>query len=390
MLKASVSSFFRSTNPIVYNSIACFGANTFYKKDLNIELTKNKKQKPVFDSSLKFGTATSDHMLEIDWSAGKGWEKPKIVPYHSFQMDPCNSTLHYAIECFEGFKAFVDPNGKTRLFRADKNMERFRSSSARLGLPDFNGTELLDCIKELIRVDRDWIPAKPGFSCYIRPTHISMTDVLGVRSADKSKIFVVLCPVGPYFQDGFKPLRIFTENYHSRAFPGGAGHYKLGANYAPSIVVSKEAEKKGYHQVLWLTNKQITEIGASNFFFYWVNEHGEKELVTCPTDGLALPGVVRDSVLNLARDMKRFKVSERYVTIDEFIKGIKEQRMLEAFGAGTAVTIGPVSLLHFDGVDYQIPIDPKYQAGTLTKELSDTIHNIQYGYIQHPWSILVD
>jgi len=226
---------------------------------------------------------------------------------------------------------------------------------------------------------------------YIRPTAISMTNLLGVRASDKSKIFVVLSPCGPYFAEGFKPLKIYAENKYVRAFYGGSGHFKLGSNYAPSIMVSSMVEKKGYHQVLWLTDNKITEIGASNFFFFWINEKGEKELVTAPIDGLVLPGVTRDSVLEICREMRKFKVSERYVDIVDFCKAAKENRILEAFGAGTAVTVGPVELLHYDGVDYKIPIDPVTLAGPLTRELNDRIKAIQYGKIsKHPWNYVVE
>mmetsp|Transcript_20393 Transcript_20393/g.17711 ORF Transcript_20393/g.17711 Transcript_20393/m.17711 type:complete len:408 (-) Transcript_20393:871-2094(-) len=367
-----------------------FSHSTFYAKNLSVELSKNKKTKPAYDNTLKFGVATTDHIMLADYDQQNGWEDPKIIPYAPFQIDPCNATLHYAIECFEGMKAFYGVDGQIRLFRPEKNMERMRSSMRRLNLPDFEGNELLACIKELIKVDKDWMPKEEGFSMYIRPTGMSMTNLLGVRASDKARVFTVLSPVGPYFSDGFKPLKIYAEKRNVRAFPGGVGHYKLGSNYGPTIAVSTEVEKKGYHQVLWLTDDKITEIGASNFCFLWYNEDGEKEFVTAPLDGLVLPGVTRDSVLTLAREKNQFKVSERHTTIHEFVKALKEKRVIEAFGCGTAVTVGPLHCLHYDGKDYEIPINKELNAGEFTKELSENLKNIMYGRTKHQWSVPID
>lgn len=367
-----------------------FASSTFYRKDLVIETTKNPKPLPKFDSSLKFGHVSSDHLFEADWNLQSGWGTPKINPYRAFQIDPLNSTLHYAIQCFEGLKAFYGVDKKIRLFRPERNMKRFKGSCNRIALPDFDDNELLKCLIEYVKVEKRWVPNVPDFSLYLRPTAISMTDALGVRSPDHSKIYILSTPVGPYFPSGFKPIRLFAEKQHIRAFPGGYGQYKLGANYGPTIMVSKEAEKRGFHQILWLTDNKITEIGASNIFFFIKNENGEKELVTAPIDGLSLPGVVRDSVLGLAREMNQFKVSERYLDIHEFVKMVKEKRIIEAFGAGTAMTLAPVELIHYDEVDYQIPVDPVHQAGDLTRTLLKKIKDIQYGVTPHPWGVVVE
>jgi len=371
------------------NSLRCFSSTTFHKKDLVIEPTKTPKTLPQFDASLKFGHCPSDHLFEVDWNSKDGWGTPKISAYRNFEIDPLNSTLHYAIQCFEGLKAFHGVDGKVRLFRPERNMKRFKSSCSRIALPEFEESELLECLKEYVRVDRRWVPTVPDFSLYLRPTAISMTDALGVRQPESSKIYILGTPVGPYFPSGFKPIRLYAEKQFIRAFPGGYGQYKLGANYGPTIMVSREAEKKGFHQILWLTDNKITEIGASNIFFYLKNDDGELELVTAPIDGLSLPGVVRDSILTLAREMGEFKVSERYLNIEDFIRLSKEKRILEAFGAGTAMTIAPVELIHYDEVDYKIPVDPKHNAGELTRRLLQKVKDIQYGVNPHPWGVVI-
>eukprot|EP01016_Furgasonia_blochmanni_P045668 TRINITY_DN6479_c0_g1_i2.p1 TRINITY_DN6479_c0_g1~~TRINITY_DN6479_c0_g1_i2.p1 ORF type:complete len:332 (+),score=96.43 TRINITY_DN6479_c0_g1_i2:98-997(+) len=276
-----------------------------------------------------------------------------------------------------------------RLFRPEMNMARFKKSCYRLCLPDFDGGELLECIKEHIRIDSQWVPDKDGFSLYVRPTAISMTEVLGVRAPDKARIFVVLCPVGPYYPSGFKPVSLYCDKDNIRSFPKGFGHYKLGANYGPTLRITRDVEKKGYAQCLWLGGDHIAEVGTSNIFFLWMNEQGEKELITPELDGTILPGVVRDTVLQVTRGWNKFKVTERKVTIQELVKALSEKRVLEAFGAGTAVTVGPIEDIHYDGVDYKIPIDPKINCGPVTKEIADFVADIQYGRKEHPWSTLL-
>jgi len=287
-------------------------------------------------------------------------------------------------------KAFIDPKGKIRMFRPDRNAERMRTSCERISLPDFEAKEMVEGIKKLLIVDKSWIPNKPGFSMYIRPTAISMTDVLGVRAPEDSLLFVVLSPVGPYYPTGFTPISLYTDQNIVRAYQGGSGHYKIGANYGPTIKISREAELKGYNQILWLTGDLVTEVGTSNIFFFWKNEQGEDELITAPLEGLVLPGIVRDSVLQLARGLNRFKVTERNFTIHEVTKAIKQGRLYEAFGAGTAATVSPIKSIFYDNVDYQVPIDEKVKAGKLAKQFNDMLLDIQYGKVDHPWSVVVD
>ena len=237
---------------------------------------------------------------------------------------------------FEGMKAYVDKDGGVRLFRPDKNMERMNTSCSRLFLPEFDGEALTECIKELIRVDRDWIPEGDGFSLYIRPTAVSTHPYLGVCAAESSKIFVILSPVGPYYPEGFAPVKLFADNSNVRAWPGGIGYTKSGGNYAPSIGPQTDAAAKGYSQVLWLfgDDDQVTEVGTMNMFTLWINEDGEKELITAPLDdGTILPGVTRDSILELTRGWGEFKVTERNFNMAELTKALDEGRVIESFAA---------------------------------------------------------
>lgn len=361
-----------------------------------LEITRAAASAPrVPKEQLLFGKTFTDHMLEIDWTKDGGWAAPKISPMGALDLHPAASSLHYGLQCFEGMKAYVDGDGGVRLFRPDKNMERMNTSCARLFLPAFDGEALTECIKELIKVDRDWIPEGDGFSLYIRPTAISTHPYLGVCAAEASKIFVILSPVGPYYPEGFAPVKLFADNSNVRAWPGGIGYTKSGGNYAPSIGPQTDAAKKGYSQVLWLfgDDDQVTEVGTMNMFTLWINEDGEKELITAPLDdGTILPGVTRDSILELTRGWGEFKVTERNFNMAELTKALDEGRVIESFGCGTAAVVSPIELIAYKGKEYQVPLsatNPGQPAGDLTQRVWDQITEIQYGKVEHEWSVKV-
>lgn len=353
---------------------------------LTKEHTTCPKPKPAKEG-LVFGKTFSDHMLEVDWDAKDGWGVPRIVPFHNLELSPAASVFHYAIECFEGMKAFRGPDGRPRMFRPELNMARMNRSGQRVGLPAIDPEGLLACIKELVLYDQDWIPEGEGYSLYIRPTYISTHPAVGVTLPQNAKIFVILSPVGPYYATGWKPVKLLcNEGEYCRAWPGGSGCYKVGGNYAITLVPQKEAAQKGYNQVLWLFNDNVTEVGTMNFFVLWINEQGEKELVTSPlvTD-MILPGVTRGSALELARGWGEFKVTERDYTMTEVAKAIDEGRLLEAFGTGTAAVVSPVCCINYKGKEYHIPGDG---IGPVTKRVYDEIEGISYGkpeFAGHPW-----
>jgi branched-chain amino acid aminotransferase len=198
--------------------------------------------------------------------------------------------------------------------------------------------------------------------------------------------------VGPYYPEGFKPVTLYANNKYVRAWPGGTGDTKLAGNYAPTILPQAEAAKKGYTQVLWLygEEEQVTEVGTMNIFFLIKNKDGEKELITPTLDGTILPGVTRDSVLNLARSYKEFKVTEKVFYMDEIVEALNEKRVLECFGCGTAAIVTPVKKIHYNGVDYNVPINEAINAGELTRKVWQNIVDIQYGRKPSPWSVIVE
>ncbi|EGC39193.1 branched-chain amino acid aminotransferase [Dictyostelium purpureum] len=358
--------------------------------ELIIEKTKTPLPKITDKSKLVFGKQFSDHMIEVPWTAENGWGAPKISGYHNLSIPPSASVFHYALECFEGMKAYKDEKGQIRLFRPMENMKRFENSAKRICLPTFDKEAVVELIKKLVTIDKDWIPEGKGYSLYLRPTLIATQNSLGVGASNSALMFVIASPVGPYYPEGFKPVRLIADDQYVRAWAGGSGAFKLGSNYAPTIFPQIEAAKKGYSQVLWLLNDYVTEVGTMNMFVLWKNNDGELELITPPLhDGTILPGITRDSILSLARQWGEFKVSEKNFTMSELAKAIKEGRVKEAFGAGTAAIVSPIKSISYKGEEYPIPIDESIQCGQLTKRVSDKILAIQYGEVESDWSVVV-
>ncbi|KAM9672447.1 branched-chain-amino-acid aminotransferase, cytosolic isoform 3-T3 [Trichechus inunguis] len=346
---------------------------TFKAKDLIITPTTILKEKPD-PNGLVFGTVFTNHMLTVEWSSEFGWERPHIKPFQNLSLHPGSSVLHYAVELFEGLKAFRGVDNKIRLFRPNLNMDRMYQSAVRATLPVFDKEELLECIQQLVKLDQEWVPYSTSASLYIRPTFIGTEPSLGVKKPTKALLFVILSPVGPYFSSGtFNPVSLWA-------------HPK---NYGSSLFAQCEAMDNGCQQVLWLygENNQITEVGTMNLFLYWINEDGEEELATPPLDGIILPGVTRQSILDLARKWGEFKVSERYLTMDDLTTALEGSRVREMFGSGTACVVCPVSDILYKGETIHIPTmenGPK-----LASRILDKLNNIQYGREESDWTIIV-
>jgi len=328
-------------------------------------------------------------MFSVEWRKETGWDTPTIKPYQNLSLEPSAQVFHYGLEAFEGMKAFKDSKNQIRLFRPRDNMERFYSSAERLALPTFDKDEMFKCLSKTVLTDKDWVPDVKGYSLYIRPTIISTARNLGVSPPTKALLYIILSPVGPYYRTGFKPVSLYVTDSYVRAWPGGTGRYKVGCNYAPTIKALLEAEEKGHNQVLWTTNGKVSEVGTMNFFLFWVNKNGEKELITPPLeDGIILPGVIRQCTLDLTRKWGEFKVAEANFTIDEVARAIKENRVIEAFGTGTAAVISPIKGIEYNGEFYKIPV-VLGNLGELSQRLCDTITAIQYGDLKHEWSVVI-
>uniref|UniRef100_A0A5F9CJ60 Branched-chain-amino-acid aminotransferase n=2 Tax=Oryctolagus cuniculus TaxID=9986 RepID=A0A5F9CJ60_RABIT len=364
-------------------------AKTFQAKDLIITPATILKEKPD-PSGLLFGSVFTDHMLTVEWSSEGGWEKPHIKPFQNLSLHPGSSALHYGVELFEGLKAFRGVDNKIRLFRPNLNMDRMLRSAVRTTLPGFDKEELLECIQQLVKLDQEWVPYSTSASLYIRPAFIGTEASLGVKKPTKALLFVILSPVGPYFSSGaFNPVSLWANPKYVRAWEGGTGAYKMGGNYGASLFAQCEAMEHGCQQVLWLygEDNQITEVGTMNLFLYWINEDGEEELATPPLDGIILPGVTRQCILDLAHKWGEFKVSERYLTMDDLTAALEGNRVKEMFGAGTACVVCPVSGILYKGEKMHIPTmenGPKLASRILGK-----LTDIQYGREESDWTIVL-
>ena len=341
------------------------------------------KAKPDEDS-LGFGQHMADHMFVMFYDQHIGWHDAAIKPYENFSLDPAAMVLHYGQEIFEGLKAYRGSDDKIFLFRPKDNLKRMNVSATRMCMPEIPIDDVFDGLKKLIALDKDWVPKADGATLYIRPTMIATEAGLGVRPAKQYIFFIINCPVGAYYPEGFNPVKIFVTDKFVRAVAGGVGNVKTGGNYAASIMAAVEAQKIGYTQVLWLDaieRKYIEEVGTMNIFFL-IND----ELITPPLSGSILPGITRDSVLRLTKDWG-LKVSEKRITIDEVLAANQKGSLQEIFGTGTAAVISPVGELNYKG---QICTINNGKTGALAQKLFAELQAIQNGYKKDPYNWVIE
>ena len=347
------------------------------KENMEVKLTKAEpeflKTPPESMSGIVFGTKFSDHMFCMEWEDGKGWHNAEIKPYGPLLMEPSAMVLHYAQMAFEGLKAYRTDSGENVLFRPRENFKRMNRTAQRMCLPELNIDNVLDALKQLLRLDSAWVPHESGTTLYIRPTIVATEEAIGLKVSSKYLFFIIMSPVGPYYSQGFNPVKIMVSDKYVRAVPGGVGYAKTGGNYAASILAEKEAKELGYTQVLWLDaveRRYIEEVGAMNIFFV-IND----EIVTPQLTGSILPGITRMSVLELGKHWG-LKVSERRISIDEVFSGLKDGSVSEVFGAGTAAVISPVGVLSYKGEEYQVA---NGETGPLSTRFFEQLTGIQYG-----------
>ncbi len=340
--------------------------------DISLEKAGELKQKPA-DDNLGFGQHFSDHMFLMEWSRKQGWNNARICPYHKFEMDPASTVLHYGQAIFEGLKAYRGKDDQVFLFRPEDNFTRMNEGAVRMSMPRIPVDKVMQALKALLYLDREWIPKVEGASLYIRPTLIGVDQYLGLKPADQYLFYIILCPVGAYYAEGFNPTKIFVSTDYVRAVKGGVGHVKTAGNYAASLLASEEAKKAGYTQVLWLDaceRKYIEEVGTSNIFFVLGDQ-----VVTPPLGGSILPGITRDSVLKLVSSWG-YQVEERPVSIDEILESAADGRLKESFATGTAAVISPVGELFYNNQTHLIN---KGVTGGLSQRLFDELQAIQNG-----------
>ena len=345
--------------------------------ELQIKTADRLKPKPD-SASLGFGALFTDHMFNMDYSPDNGWHNPRIEPYQPIVMDPASMVLHYGQGVFEGLKAYRKKTGEIQLFRPRDNMKRLNRSSRIMCMPSFDEARALESLKQLLTLEKDWVPSADGTSLYIRPAIIAMDPFLGVRASNTYRFFIILSPVGAYYSEGFNPIKIWVTKNHVRASIGGVGEAKTLGNYAASLYAAKEAQEKGYSQVLWLDGaerKYIEEVGAMNIFFVV-----DDELLTPKLSGSILPGITRDSVIALAKKWG-IKVTERKIGIEEIMGFHDAGRLKEIFGSGTAAVISPVGQIGYG--EKNIVVNEN-QVGPFSRKLYDSLQDIQYGKSEDP------
>ncbi len=333
------------------------------------------KAKPADETKMGFGKLFTDYMFTMDYSSDKGWHDPRVEPYHPFTLDPSSSVFHYGQEIFEGLKCYRRADGGVQLFRARDNFARMNSSAERMCIPAFDEDVAMKGLEALLKVEKDWVPHSNGATLYIRPTIIATEPALGVHAAHHYIFFIILSPSGAYYPGGLAPVGIYVEDKYVRAVRGGVGFAKTGGNYAASIKAGDAAEKRGYTQVLWLDGveqKYVEEVGAMNMMFVI----GGK-IVTPVLNGSILPGITRDSVMKLAKDMG-YTVEERKISIAEVLEAAEKGTLDEAFGTGTAAVVSPVGKLGYEDRDY---ILNGGKIGPIAQKLYDTLTGIQFGEI---------
>ncbi len=351
---------------------------------MKIKITRADQLKPKPDEkNLGFGTKFTDHMFNMDYSIDKGWHNPRIEPYSQICMDPATMVLHYGQGVFEGLKAYRTAKGRIQLFRPQDNFRRLNRSNDILCIPRFDEALALEALRELLVLEQAWVPREPETSLYIRPTIFASDPFLGVRASHTYRFFIILCPVGAYYPEGFNPVKILVEKEHVRAVPGGTGEAKTLGNYAASLLAGQKAHDTGYTQVLWLDGverKYIEEVGSMNIFFVI-----DGELITPALQGSILPGITRDTVLQLGRKWG-LRVSERRIGIDEVTAAAQSGKLQEVFGSGTAAVISPVGQIKYG--DRVMTIGGG-KVGELAQRFYKTITDIQYGRAEDPQGWIV-
>ena len=341
--------------------------------DIPVTLTTNPKKKPEDESKLGFGKIFTDHMFIMDYDDGQGWHDARIVPFGPILMHPGSTILHYGAGAFEGLKAYRKADGTCQLFRPSENAKRMEKSVDRLCLPHIDAATVLEAIETFVTFEQDWVPSDPGPSLYIRPFEFGCDEPIGLHGIKKAKFMIITCPVGNYYKEGLKPVKIAIEEHDVRAIRGGTGDCKVGGNYAASNRAEHVAEENGFTQVLWLDGvhqKYIEEVGSMNVMFK-ING----EVITPKLTGSVLPGITRKSAIEFLTS-KGYKVTERLISAEEVVDAVKNGTLEEAWGTGTAAVVSPIGVLHYEGVDYKINNN---EIGEVCHTLYEGLTGIQWG-----------
>ena len=353
--------------------------------DLTIQKVARSRLPDVDFDHLGFGNVFSDHMFTLDYTNG-AWRNPQILPYGPIALDPATASIHYGQSIFEGLKAFRGNDAVIRIFRPDMNAKRLNGSCQRLCIPIIDRALFVEAVRRLVQIDHAWIPSLRGQSLYIRPLVFGTEPHLDVRPSEKFKLVIMTAPVRTYYMNNSTGVALKVQEKFTRAAPGGTGFAKTAGNYGASLLPGHLAREQGFDQALWLDgaeHRYIEEVGQMNIFFRL-----RDKIITPELRGTILPGVTRDSVITLLRD-QGYVVEERLIDVAEIISAIRTGELQEAFGAGTAAVVMPVSRIGYQDEVFDIG---NGIAGELTQKLYQDITAIQYGEIEdrYGWTIIVE
>lgn len=358
----------------------------------NFSVTKNssgktdEQRKEILDNP-GFGKYFTDHMVLIDWEQDKGFINPRVVPYAKLEVDPANMTLHYGQAIFEGLKAYRHKDGTIKTFRPFENAKRFARSAKRMAMPEMPEELFVQAIKELISVDKNWVPEDREKSLYLRPFMFATEVGLGVRPANKYLFMLIASPAGAYFPKGLKPVSVWLSTEYVRAAPGGTGEAKFAGNYAASLIAQAKAAQEGCDQVVWLDaieRRWIEEMGGMNLYFVYGKQN---KIVTPELTGSLLAGITRDSILSLAKDLN-LSSSEERLSVEDWKKGCESGEITEVFACGTAAVITPIGTVKSKDGQFKVG---NGETGPITSKLRDALLDIQTGVAkdEHQWTLNV-
>ncbi|MFF5448445.1 branched-chain amino acid aminotransferase [Streptomyces sp. NPDC012888] len=328
-----------------------------------------------------FGRHFTDHMVTIKWTEGRGWHDAELVPYAPLSIDPANMTLHYAQTIFEGLKAYRQPDGTVATFRPQANAERFQASARRMAMPELPTELFIEACDALIKQDRAWVPDSGEASLYLRPFMFATEVGLGVRPANEFLFMVIASPAGAYFPGGVKPVSVWLSEEYVRAVKGGTGAAKTGGNYAASLVAQAEAAGHGCDQVVWLDaveHRWVEEMGGMNLYFVY----GDR-IVTPELTGSLLPGITRDSLLTIARDLG-YTAEEGRISTEDWKRDTENGTLTEVFACGTAAVITPVGSVRSERANWT---QGDGTPGEVTMRLRKALLALQTGHATdtHGW-----
>lgn len=338
---------------------------------IKLSKVKNSKISDVDFSNLGFCKYYTDHMFVCEYE-NSDWKNFRIIPFQDLNLSPACTTLHYGQTIFEGLKAYKNEKNEILIFRPDKNAKRFNSSAERMCMPNLPEEYFISSIEELLKIEKDWVPKGEENSLYIRPLMFAMDPYIGIKPAEKY-IFIIICGLaGGYYSE---PVNVKIETEYTRAVKGGVGYAKTAANYAAALYPAVQAQKEGFHQLIWTDGKEhnfVEESGTMNLFFVINNK-----LITPPLGDTVLDGVTRDSIISVCPELD-IDIEIRKVSVKEIIDSLDNGSMTEAFGAGTAATIAPIKIIAFQSKKYNLPENNKL---TFSKMILDYLNNLKFGKI---------